>query len=312
MIAGPTAVGKSDLALAVARQLGGEVVSADSAMVYRGLNIGTAKPGPVERSMVPHHLLDVADPAERFSMAQYRALAVPALADISARGRVPIIVGGTGLYIRSLLRGDALPAVPPDEQFRREMEEVAAREGPGALHERLRAVDPEAAAVVHPRNLRRIVRALEVYAHTGRPISEAWEQGKGQAQPQSACFLVCNRPRDVLKTRIASRVDSMLAEGLIAEVAALQKAGVPSAAQSMQALGYKETLRFLAGEIDREDLRQVLQTATWQYAKRQLTWFRREPDAIWLDLGVASASGALPLVRERWRECQGGGGGASP
>lgn len=310
MIAGPTAVGKSELALAAARQWGGEIVSADSAMVYRGLDIGTAKPGPVERAMVPHHLLDVVDPAEGFSLAQYRALALPTLADIAARGRVPILVGGTGLYIRSLLRGDILPSVPPDERFRREMEEVAAREGAEALHERLRAVDPVAASVVHPRNLRRIVRALEVYTHTGRPISDAWEQGRGQAEPPPACFLVCNRPRDVLKTRIASRVDAMLAGGLVAEVAALQQAGVPRAAQSMQALGYKETLRFLTGEIDREALRQLLQTATWQYAKRQLTWFRREPDAIWLDLGTAPASNALPLVWQHWQAC--GAGGSRP
>lgn len=284
MIAGPTAVGKSDLALRLARALGGEIVSADSAQIYRGLDIGTAKPTAAERAAVAHHLIDVRDPRASFTVAEYQALARQAIAGIEARGRLPLLVGGTGLYIRAVLRPFDFAGAPPDPELRVEL----GRQEPHALYARLRALDPVAAARIDPRNVRRTIRALEVCLTTGRPFSAGWQPEP--ALPAGVTFVALTRPREELYRRIADRVRDQLRGGLLAEVAGLLAAGVPREAQSLQALGYKEAAAHLAGEIDRAALIELLIRRTRQYAKRQLTWLRREPVQQWLHPDEAFAA----------------------
>ena len=276
VIAGPTAVGKSDLALRLAAARGGEIVSADSAQVYRGLDVGTAKPTPAERAQVRHHLIDVRDPREPFTVAEYQALARAAIADIQGRGRLPLLVGGTGLYIRAVLRPFDFAGTPPDPALRAALE----REEPLALYARLRALDPAAADRIDPRNVRRTIRALEVCLSTGRPFSAGWRPEADL--PPGVAFVALDRPREELYRRIADRVRDQLRDGLIEEVAGLLAAGVPPTAQSMQALGYKEAAAHLAGELTLAEMTDLLTRRTRQYARRQLTWLRREPVQLWL------------------------------
>jgi len=220
-ICGATATGKTAVAAALARALGGEIVAADSRTIYRGMNIGTAKPTPEQRAAVPHHLLDVADPAEVFTVAQYQQLAVTAVADILARGHLPLLVGGSGLYIRAVVDGLQIPHVPPDWSFRKKAE-VAERERPGSLYERLQRADPRAAERIHPRNLRRIIRALEVIERSGRPISE---QQRAQPAPWRVVMTGLRMPRPLLYERIHRRVDDQITQGLVEEVRGLLLAG---------------------------------------------------------------------------------------
>jgi tRNA dimethylallyltransferase len=295
VIAGATAVGKSELALACCQVLGGEVISADSATVYRGLDIGSGKPTLAERRAVPHHCLDVRDPGQPFSVAEYRVLAEAAIAACAARGRVPVLAGGTGLYIRQVLDAPRLPEVPPDPALRAELAARPAHE----LHAALAKVDPVAAARIDPRNVRRVIRALEVYRATGRPISAHWAESGPLRRP--SCLVVLDRPQEVLRRRIAARAERMLAAGLVAEVRGLLTAGVPVDAQALQALGYRQTVQWLASAAPLSALREAIVAATAAYARRQRTWFRREPGAVWLDLGEAPARDALPRVLEAWR-----------
>lgn len=294
VLAGPTATGKSDLALALCGGGAGEIVCADSAVVYRGLDIGTGKPTPAERAAVPHHLVDVRDPRDPFSVAEYRTLAEEAIRGVAGRGRLPVLVGGTGLYIRQVLEAPTLPPVPAQPELRAEL----ARRPAAALHAELAAVDPAAAARIHPADVRRVIRALEVVQVTGRPISEAWAAAAPARRP--ARLAVLDRPREVLRARIAARVERMLEAGLIEEVRRLLAAGVPPEAQSMQALGYRQTVHHLAAGTGVAELRAEIVAATAQYAKRQRTWFRREADAVWLDLGDAPAVTAAERVRRLW------------
>jgi tRNA dimethylallyltransferase len=299
VLAGPTAVGKTELALEVCRALGGEVIMADSAAVYRGLDIGTAKPTPEQRARVPHHLLDLRDPRETFSVAEYRVLAEAAILGCAARGRVPVLVGGTGLYIRQVLEAPALPPVPPQPELRAALATRPAEE----LYAELRRVDPEAAARIHPANVRRVIRALEVWHVTGRPISEAWRRSRaagGAGRRELACLVVLDRPQPVLRQRIEARVAEMLRAGLVDEVQGLLAAGVPPGAQSLQALGYRQTVAWLGSGQPLAALREAIVRATVQYAKRQRTWFRREAEARWLQLGDLPAARALPEVLRVW------------
>ncbi len=293
VLAGPTAVGKSELAVALCTEIGGEVLSADSAAVYRGLEIGTAKPSPSERAAVPHHLLDLRAPDEPFTAAEYREVARVSLAQVRARGRIPVVVGGTGLYIRVALAHSGVPPVPPDPRLRRELE----ARPPQHLYAELLRVDPRAAAGIHPANTRRVVRALEVFLLSGRPISEHWEEGRPRLP---ACLLVIDRPQPVLRERIAARVASMLRLGLVAEVEGLLVAGVSPRAQSLSALGYRQVVQCLRGEAPAADLEASIVRATVRYARRQRSWFRSEPDAQWLDAGAGPAVALLPQLRALW------------
>jgi len=295
-IMGPTGVGKTRLALRLAECVQGEVVSVDSALVYRGLDIGTAKPNPAERARIPHHLIDICDPAERYSAARFRRDALRAVAAIRARGRVPLLVGGTGLYFRALEFGLAdLPDADP--AVRAALEACLAAEGSEALHRRLALVDPVAAARIHPNDPQRLVRALEVQQLTGQPMSSLWRRS-GLAPLEGPVLKVALEPgqRSTLHARIAQRFDTMLERGLINEVRALRaRDDLSPMYPALRTVGYREIWRYLAGECDYADMRERAIIATRQLAKRQLTWLRRESDCLRLD-GTDSATVA-DLVR---------------
>lgn len=281
-IVGPTAVGKTAVSLQLARQFEGEVVSADSRQIYRGLDIGTAKPTPAERAVAPHHLLDVVAPDQVFTLAQYQAAAYAAIADVHQRGRLPLLVGGTGLYVRAVLEGLAIPVAPPDEALRCELEAYAATAGSLALHGRLQALDPQAAQRIDARNVRRVIRALEVCLLTGQPISQLQ-----QARPPAYRILRIGltRPRPALYARIDRRVDAMLAQGLVDEVRGLLQAGYSPQLPALTGLGYRQIIQYLRGELTLEQAVAAIKQQTRRYVRQQGAWFRLDDERIrWFDL----------------------------
>jgi len=276
-IVGPTASGKSRIALDLARELGGEIVNADSREVYRGMDIGTAKPTAAERGRVPHRIFDIADPADGFSLALYRDAARAALNDIWDRDAFAWLVGGTGQYVWALLEDWHVPEVPPDEELRAQLAAFAESRGVLALHARLAEVDPLAAERIDARNVRRVVRALEVFQHSGIPMS-AW-QTKGKPDFEFLLFGI-ELPREELYQRIDRRVEAMFAGGFVAEVQALLDAGVPADAPAMSSIGYGEAVRQLRGEITLVEAIQATQWATHRLARQQSQWFRRNDKRI--------------------------------
>lgn len=272
-IVGPTASGKSEIALQLAEVLGGEIVNADSRQIYRGMDIGTAKPSRDDRRRVRHHLYDIADPSDRYSLALYQRDARAAFEDIWRRGSFPILVGGTGQYVWSLLEAWSVPEVPPDDEVRDRLAAFAREHGQDALHARLRAVDPEAAAMIDAKNVRRVIRALEVFEISGRPISA--QQHKGTPDFEYLLFGV-DLPRDELIHRINRRVERMYDEGLVEETKALLDAGVHPDASALSSIGYAEAVRHLRREIDRDKAIELTKRATRRLARRQAQWFRRE------------------------------------
>ena len=296
-IVGPTASGKSALALALAEEAGGEIVSCDSLQVYRGLDIGSAKPSAAEQARVRHHLIDVADPDQGFSAARYAELARAALADISARGRRVLVVGGTGLYLRALLLG-LFEGPARDEPLRRRLERMAERFGDARLHRLLLRVDPEAAARLEPRDRVRVVRALEVFRASGRPLSEHLRR-PGQALTGFEVLTVgLSPPREELRRHVEARTDAMLARGLLDEVRALLARGYSPELRPLQAIGYRQAVDVLAGRLDLARARHDIVLKTMQYAKRQRTWFRHQAQAQWHDAADAAES----AVRAFWRD----------
>ena len=280
-IVGPTAVGKSELGLRLAEEFGGEIVSADSRQIYRGLDIGTAKPTAEERRRVPHHLLDVVDPDEVLTLAQYQELAYAAIDDILARSKVPFLVGGTGLYIKAAVEGWSIPRVPPNEKLREELYRLAELEGPEALHARLWEVDPAAAARIDPRNVRRVVRALEVYAETGRPISELQRRSP---PPYRTLQIGLTMEREELYRRIDARVERMIERGLVEEVRGLIERGYGLDLPAMSGLGYREIGLYLKGEIGLEEAIRLIKRNTRRFVRHQYNWFRLDdPDIHWFD-----------------------------
>ncbi|NCB64128.1 MAG: tRNA (adenosine(37)-N6)-dimethylallyltransferase MiaA [Clostridia bacterium] len=281
VICGPTASGKTALAVETALAHNGEVVSADSMQLYRGMDVGTAKPTEKEKKGVPHHMLDVADPSEDFSVARYVDMASRCVDDVLARGKLPIIAGGTGLYIDSLLKG--LTFAPFTGGYRERLRERAGTEGIKALHEELRRVDPDRADRLHPADEKRILRALEVFYETGETITRHDERTQALPPRYEALRIGLNfTDRDALWSRIDLRVDKMLSEGLENEVRALLDAGVPSACTAMQAIGYKEFVSALRGERTVAEAAEEVKLRSRQYAKRQLTWFRRDASVRWI------------------------------
>ncbi len=277
-VVGPTAAGKSELAVALAQRLGGEVVNADSMQLYRGMDIGTAKVPVDRRGGVPHHLLDVLDVTETANVAEFQALAQAAIDDCLSRGVVPVLVGGSALYVRAVL--DAFDFPGTDPAVRAELEAELAASGAAALHRRLQEVDPEAATRILPSNGRRLVRALEVIRITGRPFT-ARLPGPLFADPRTLA-LGLDVPRDVLDTRIEQRVDAMWAAGLVDEVRALEARGLRAGRTASQALGYAQVLAHLAGECTEQQARDETVRATRRFARRQLAWFRKDPRIRWL------------------------------
>ena len=283
VISGPTASGKTRLAVELALRHGGEVVSADSMQVYRRMDIGTAKPTPEEMRGIPHHMLDVADPEEDFSVARYVELAAPCVDDILARGKLPIVAGGTGLYLDSLLSGRTFAPFSPDGGLRARLEARFDALGGEAMLGELAAADPEAAARLHPNDEKRIIRALEVYQSTGKTITQ--HNLETQAIPpryDALTLALAFERREDMWSRIDRRVDQMMDQGLVAEVQGLLDSGVPAKCTAMQAIGYKEMAAALLSGGDVRSAAEEIQLRSRQYAKRQLTWFKRNKAARWL------------------------------
>ena len=299
-VVGPTASGKTAVSVELAKRLGGEVVSCDSMQVYRRMNIGTAKPTQEEKCGIAHHLIDAVDPETPFSCAEYVTLAAEAVKDISARGKLPIFCGGTGLYLDRFLCGE-MEETHADEALRTALFAFAEREGVDALHERLRAVDPESADAIHKNNVKRVVRALEIYEQTGIPKSEFDRRSQETETPYEAVVIGLRYPnREVLYDRINRRVDIMLADGLLAETQKLKNEGVFEVnLTAAQAIGYKELLGYLDGEETLAEATENLKTATRRYAKRQLTWFSAKPYVEWVEM---EKDGALRSLDEVCRE----------
>lgn len=283
VITGPTASGKTALGVALARRLGGEVVSADSMQIYRGMDIGTAKPTPEEMQGVPHHMIDIADPAENYSVSRYAKEASACVDDILARGKLPIVVGGTGLYIDSLIAGRTFADGTADTALRQELSERYDEIGGEGLLGELRKVDPERAAKLHPADKKRIVRAMEVYILTGRTITQHDTETRAVPPRYDAAKIALDfAVRQDLYDRIDRRVDIMVQQGLFDEVRALLAAGVPADCTAMQAIGYKEAVAAVQGKAAPQDAVAAIQLASRRYAKRQLTWLRRDQDLFWL------------------------------
>ena len=279
-ILGATAVGKSALGIALAGRVGGEVVSCDSTAVYRGFDIGTDKVPHDQRRGVPHHLIDVADPTEEYSAARYAREAASAIRDVTARGRVPILVGGTGLYYRALTRG-FFPGPSRDDRLRARLERVAARRGVERLHAWLGRVDPASAARIQRRDLKRIIRALEVYLLTGRPITTHFAETVSPLADYEVAAIALRIPPDETARRVARRVDAQFEQGLLDEVRGLLASGVPPSAHPFTGLVYRQALEHLRGVRDERATRELIVRENRRYARRQLIWFRKEPNLRW-------------------------------
>jgi tRNA dimethylallyltransferase len=303
-VAGPTASGKTALAVELAKGLGGEVISCDSMQIYRHMDIGTAKPTREEMQGIPHHMIDVADPAEEFSVSRYCQMATPILEDILARGKIAVIAGGTGLYMDSLIRGNDFAPFPATGR-RQELEEQADREGMAEMLTWLRSVDPETGDKLHMADRKRIIRALEVYLETGIPISE--HNRRTQAVPpkfQASWLGLTFADRTQLYRRIDLRVELMLRQGLLKEIRDLLDRGVPRSCTAMQAIGYKEFLDALDGKCPLEEAVAQVQQSSRRYAKRQLTWFRRNEKIHWLVRRAGEPGDAiLTMARQVLGEC---------
>lgn len=279
-ILGPTAVGKSALGINLAKRLGGEVVSCDSTAVYRGFDIGTDKVPAQQRGAIPHHMIDVADPTEEYSAARYAREAAEAIRGVSARGRLPILVGGTGLYYRALTRG-FFPGPSRDEALRARLERVADRRGVERLHAWLRRVDPSAAERIQPRDRKRIIRALEVYLLTGRPITDHFAETVSPLPEYEVTAFALRIPAQMTAERVAKRVDAQFDQGLLDEVRALLASGVPETAHPFTGLVYRQALEHLEGIRDERATRELIVRENRKYARRQLIWFRKEPNLRW-------------------------------
>ncbi len=279
-IVGPTAVGKTKLAIDLALRLETEIISGDALQVYRGLDIGTAKPGAAERRGVTHHLIDILDPDEEFSVADFKPRAAQIIADINSRGRTPILAGGTGLYVRSLIEDYHFNTAPGSEEIRRRLTALTESRGAIYLHSLLQAADPETAARLHPNDTRRVIRALESLEQSGEQVS----QSRNDSPVYDSLVIGLTMDRSELYERINRRVDDMIAAGLVEEVTALLKAGVPPTARSLQAIGYKELVDFLAGRTGLAAAVDGIKQATRNFAKRQYTWFKRMPYIHWVDV----------------------------
>ncbi len=276
VVAGPTASGKTELAIEIAERVGGEIVSADSMQIYKYMDIGTAKPTKEERARAVHHLIDFVEPCEDFSVADYAALAHKEIEDIASRGKVPIMCGGTGLYISSVVNDVTFGEVETDHALREELKKTAEEKGGEYLIEMLRKFDPVSAERLHPNNLKRVIRAIEFYKTTGKPISEHQAETKLKESRYSPLIMCIEWDRQTLYDRINRRVDMMFDAGLICEVKRLREMGFTRELNSMQGIGYKEVMDYLDGAATLDETREIIKQSSRRYAKRQMTWFRRD------------------------------------
>lgn len=283
-IVGPTAVGKTETGIFLAQILNGEIVSADSMQIYKFMNIGTAKPSPEERKIVPHHMIDIVEPWENYSVAEYQKDALNVIDDIFIRERIPILIGGTGLYVKSITGNLSFTEINNDLDFRNRLQLEASEKGSKFLHDRLCSVDPQSGSRIHPNDLRRIIRALEVYHITGEKLSKLQSESLNRKRPFQQYIVGLTMDRQELYKRIERRVDLMIENGLVDEVKSLVSMGVPPTATAMQGLGYKEIYKYLNGEWDLETAIEIIKRDSRRFAKRQLTWFRRDKSIHWYDV----------------------------
>lgn len=300
-IVGPTATGKTEVGILLAEALGGEIVSADSMQCYRGMDVATAKPTAEQRARVPHHLIDIIDPDTPFSVAEYQARAREAISDIQARGRQPLLVGGSGLYVRAVVDGLGLSLAPPNPELRARLAAEAREGGAAALHARLAAVDGEAAARIHQNDEKRIIRALEVFEQTGTPISRLQQLDRQRRAEYNTRQFGLTLPREELYRRIEARVDRMVREGLVGEVKRLLDQGYDESLVPMKGLGYAQFLPVARGTRSCEEAAKLLKRDTRRFAKRQLTWFRADARIEWIEAAgdVQQVAGA---IRRRWEQ----------
>ncbi len=283
ILTGPTAVGKSALAVSLAKEIGGEIISADSMQVYRHMDIGSAKITAEEMAGVSHHLIDMLDPTEEFNVVVFQRMATEAMKQIYDRGHIPILAGGTGFYIQAVLYDIDFTENDEDTALRAALEAEAARNGPAVLYERLRTIDPASCEIIHANNIKRVIRAIEFYEKTGKPISEHNREQKERVSFYNSAYFVLQDDRDRLYQKIEERVELMLSQGLVEEVRVLREMGCTRDMVSMQGLGYKEILAYLEGEITMEEAVYRIKRDTRHFAKRQMTWFRREKEVLWID-----------------------------
>ena len=283
ILTGPTAVGKTKLSIALAKAVNGEIISADSMQVYKHMDIGSAKIKKEEMCGVTHHLIDVLEPDEEFHVVRVQEMAKQAMEEIYAKGKVPILAGGTGFYIQAVVKDIDFSKETEKSPIREELEKLAEEKGCEYLHERLQQVDPKSAEKIHANNVKRVIRALEYFELTGKPISLHNEEEAAKESPYNVAYFVLNDVRERLYERIDARVDAMLQEGLVEEVSGLAKKGYTKDMVSMQGLGYKEILSYLDGSYTLDEAVYILKRDTRHFAKRQLTWFKREKDVIWVN-----------------------------
>ncbi len=283
VLTGPTAVGKSELSVELAKRIGGEIISADSMQVYRHMDIGSAKIKPEQMGGIRHHLIDVLEPTQEFHVVTFQKMAKTAINDIYARGHIPIVAGGTGFYIQALLYDIDFTKNDEDTALRTRLEQIAKEQGNEALYQRLQQIDPESCEIIHANNVKRVIRAIEFYEKTGMKISEHNKRQRQNSSPYRFAYFVLNDDRAKLYERIDARVDTMIAQGLVEEVAKLMQHGCTRDMVSMQGLGYKEIIDYLEGRSTLEEAVYLIKRDTRHFAKRQLTWFRRERDVIWVE-----------------------------
>ena len=283
VLTGPTAVGKTELSIQLAKVIGGEILSADSMQVYKHMDVGSAKITPEEMDGVRHYLVDELEPFDEFHVVKFQEYAQKYLNEIYAHGKIPIIAGGTGFYIQALLNDIDFTEQESDSAYRKELEALAEEHGNQYLHDRLKEVDPESAEAIHPNNRKRVIRALEFYQETGRKISEHNAKEQMRTSPYNFAYFVLNDERSHLYKRIDARVDKMIEDGLEAEVRRLKEMGCTKDMVAMQGIGYKEMLSYLDGSYSLEEAVYIIKRETRHFAKRQITWFKRERDVIWLN-----------------------------
>lgn len=283
ILTGPTAVGKTALSIKLASEIGGEIISADSMQVYRQMDIGSAKIKPEEMGGIPHHMIDILEPEEELNVCLFEKLALEAMEQIYERGHIPVVVGGTGFYIQALLYQIDFTEEETDTAYRDKLWQLGEEKGNHYLHELLRKVDPKSAEEIHENNRKRVIRALEFYENCGKPISTHNKEQRQKTSAYNSCYFVLTDDRKKLYERIESRVDQMLSKGLVDEVRTLKERGCNASMVSMQGLGYKEILEYLDGRCSLLEAVEKIKKETRHFAKRQLTWFRREKDVIWID-----------------------------
>ena len=296
VIIGPTAVGKTELSLELAKKMSTEIISGDSMLVYKGFDIGTAKPTLLEQKSVEHHMIDILNPEQEFSVTQFKAYAQEHIQNINRKGKIPILAGGTGLYVKSLVEDYAFNETPGDEVYRRELETLAEKQGKEYVHDMLRAVDPKTAERLHVNDFRRVIRALEVYHMGGELISQDKAMLEDGKLAYDAVVIGLNRERSHLYERINQRVDLMIDSGFVEEVQVLLKAGVPRNCQAMKGIGYLDIIGYLDGLISLDTAIENIKKSTRHFAKRQLTWYRKMPYIHWYDVEEYSPKELLKIV----------------